>query len=129
MIQRIQSLYIIVSFVFSCVLLYFSLQLSTDLLWAGFYQLNYGFWIIPIAIITVLFLFKKRPLQSLLCLLILFLHVLQGAFFIPGFDFSDGFDFEEFVIFVSLVNVVLLWLARRSIRKDEDLVRSVDRIR
>lgn len=129
MIQRIQSLYILLSFTLSCVLFSLSLDSTSSTPIIQSYQSFYGFIITPLIALITLLLFKKRPLQALLCFLIVLFQMTKGGIYLSRFDLSNGFNFDELVILISFINVVLFWLARRSILRDEALVRSVDRIR
>jgi hypothetical protein len=129
MIQRIQSLYILLSFTLSCVLFSLSLDSTSSTPIIQIYQSFYGFIITPLIALITLLLFKKRPLQALLCFLIVLFQMTQGGIYLSRFDLSNGFNFDELVILISFINVVLFWLARRSILRDEALVRSIDRIR
>jgi hypothetical protein len=56
-------------------------------------------------------------------------QLLQIGLLLPSFDLSDDINFTEIALLLSFITVVLTWLARKGIRKDEALVRSVDRIR
>jgi len=56
-------------------------------------------------------------------------QLLQIGLLLPSFDLSDDINFTEIAILLSFITVVLTWLARRGIRNDNALVRSVDRIR
>jgi len=79
-----------------------------------------------------IFLFRNRALQMKLCVLLALLGALLGIslFVLMGtFPFSEGVQRYSFGIALPFVTVVLAILARRFIKKDEDLVRSADRIR
>lgn len=84
--------------------------------------------------IAAIFLFKNRKTQIMLCKFIsLAILVLTGllAFSIYGLLNTQGLVSREFLsgsIF-PLVMLILVNLAARSINKDENLVRSADRIR
>lgn len=78
-----------------------------------------------------IFFYKKRILQMRICvynvLLILFLLILTGIF---SFTSNTG-AVKTFGLsaVLPLIALILNLMARRSIKKDEELVKSVDRIR
>jgi hypothetical protein len=120
----------------------------------GFFTLNFSFYSgtqpgdpsihflnakenIPILILTVIillaslitiFLFKKRKLQLRISLLCLFLSLLVIAlYFLQVKNYIQG-SYSLSAIFAIAVPVLLI-LAARGIRRDEKLVKSLDRIR
>ena len=129
MIQRIQSLYLLIAFVVGVIVFNLSINIEFDELMNQTYRDNYGFLIAPVLLLLSLFLFKKRSLQSLAVLIISLQQLLQIGLLLPSFDLSDDINFTEIALLLSFITLVLSWLARRGIRKDEALVRSVDRIR
>jgi hypothetical protein len=83
--------------------------------------------------IAAVFLFRKRLLQIKLthvnCILMLLVYAGifgYGQYFISGTDYTV---IPEYAILFPLVSVIIAQLAVRSIRRDEKLVRSLDRIR
>jgi hypothetical protein len=94
-----------------------------------YFQSNCGFLIFPILTLVTIFLYKKRHLQVIFSIILIFLFTIQGVIFGIEINIEDGFSFSEMLIFVSLACILLLYFARRNILKDEALVRSVDRIR
>ena len=129
MIQRIQSLYLLIAFVVGVIVFNLSINIEFYELIGQNYRDNYGFLIAPVLLLLSLFLFKKRSLQSLVVLIISLQQLLQIGLLLPSFDLSDDINFTEITLLLSFITEVLSWLARRCIRKDEALVRSVDRIR
>lgn len=125
MIQRLQTLYLFLVFLFSCGLFYYSTGENTTTLFSSYY----GFIFSPIVSIIIIVLFKKRPSQIFLCFVLLLLQAIQIGFYIKAFQPTAGFGWTEYVVVFSLINFILITLARRGIRKDENLVRSIDRIR
>lgn len=86
----------------------------------------------PLAFIAI-FLFKNRGLQSMLCLvgeLLMFAWMIVYVYFALTIceDFGGTFRFSLTAI-LPVVSFVLFLLARRGIQADEALVRSMDRIR
>jgi uncharacterized membrane protein len=129
MIQRIQSLYLLIAFIVGVIVFNLSINIEFDEGISQAYRDNYGFLIAPVLLLLSLFLFKKRSLQSLVVLIISIQQLLQIGLLLPSFDLSDDINFTEISILLSFITVVLTWLARRGIRNDNALVRSVDRIR
>ena len=129
MIQRIQSLYLLIAFIVGVIVFNLSINIEFDEGISQAYRDNYGFLIAPVLLLLSLFLFKKRSLQSLVVLIIIIQQLLQIGLLLPSFDLSDDINFTEIAILLSFITVVLTWLARRGIRNDNALVRSVDRIR
>jgi len=129
MIQRIQSLYLIFVIVISSGLLYYSFTLNLSILLDSKFPIHLGFYPTPFLTFTILFLYKKRNLQTLVCSVLIVLQTLFLILF--GFYFLEKQTslFLNIIIFISVLILIILFLARRGIQKDETLVRSVDRIR
>ncbi|MDX9929235.1 MAG: DUF4293 domain-containing protein [Bacteroidales bacterium] len=154
MIQRIQSLYILVAVFLCSLLLYGNIGSFADaagaeyeLRFNGLYQFAAGSWnktenVIPLAIMLVsmplfslvtLLLYKFRKLQiraAIFTLLLLIGEVLLLAWYL----FYASVKYDASVIFnlkisFPLVSAILMYLAFRGILKDELLIRSFDRIR
>lgn len=93
---------------------------------------------IAISLISLfdIFLFKNRKLQMRLCVISILLSIaLVIAVIYTTLDFlapsNDmiGNKRYEFIIGIPFVIVLALFFARRNIKKDEDLVKSMDRMR
>ena len=86
-----------------------------------------------LAVITI-FLYKNRPLQAKLCIVnTFFMLTLYIVIFVYGYEFKSDFHAEEiswsvYMIF-PLLAMILSCIAYRYINKDEQLVKSYDRIR
>ena len=129
MLQRIQTVYLFIVLILcsTCFYLSFSLDFTSP---AGHYfQSNCGFLIFPILTLVTIFLYKRRHLQVMFSIILIFLFTIQGIIFGIEINIEDGFSFSEMLIFVSLACILLLYFSRKNILKDEALVRSVDRIR
>lgn len=109
--------------------LFFEVPPYTNLLW---FVLTI---IVPILLIINIFLYKDRPRQIMLCYVALIgigieiaanmLQVTQGAHWLLGnAQPTPGIGF-----FATVLSMLLVWMASKNIRKDEKLVKSVDRIR
>ncbi len=155
MIQRIQTVYLFLVFLFAALFLLFP-KGSIDLDGVVYIIKSWGIaveedvekpdfphilgivsmvmpFIIMILSIYATFLYKKRLLQIKLGKINIFLHVILvvSTFFyldVIKNSFSGEFSYGIAVIFPLLAMIFLL-LANRAIRKDENLVRSADRLR
>lgn len=129
MIQRIQSLYLLVVILLSSLMLYLSLVPSFGMELNSWFYAYYGFYSIPLLATICLFLYSKRKIQSILCfVLILFNLVVVQICGLKAFE-GNTHTIILLALVASIVECILLFLARRAIDKDEKLVRSIDRIR
>ena len=129
MIQRIQSLYLILVILLSSVMLYLSLVPSFGMELNSWFYAYYGFYSIPLLATICLFLYSKRKIQSILCfVLILFNLIVVQICGLKAFE-GNTHTIVLLALVASIVECILLFLARRAIDKDEKLVRSIDRIR
>lgn len=129
MIQRIQSLYLLLVILLSSVMLYLSLVPSFGMELNSWFYAYYGFYSIPLLATICLFLYSKRKIQSILCfVLILFNLVVVQICGLKAFE-GNTHTIILLALVASIVECILLFLARRAIDKDEKLVRSIDRIR
>ena len=125
MIQRIQSLYLLITIISSMVLFFYA-QDTEETSFVVEYNLLL---ITPVLSAVVLFLFKKRMLQVRLCAILLFFQLLLIGFYGYSYALNTQLTLTYPVVLSSIVHFIFLWMARRSTLKDEALVRSVDRIR
>ncbi len=82
--------------------------------------------------LVAIFLFKNRKLQFVLGRINIILNfILLGVFVYWSLMVSGGAVVPEKGIgmFIPIISIVLLVLANKAIKKDEDLVKSVDRLR
>ena len=136
MIQRIQSLYLFISALLSALVpMFFPLwkdakQMSVYFTSDVSYIIMFGL-SATMALISIL-LFKKRQNQFVVNRLNIILNfILIGLFVYRTLNLSGEATVSEkgIAMFVPLVSIVLLVLANKAIKKDEDLVKSVDRLR
>ena len=120
MIQRIQTIYLLVAFVSMLVCGIYSF----DKVALGIAELVAA----GISLYTI-FLYKKRTLQANICRLLCFVGVALICFL--AIIHSGNYAQKDFIYpIVAIVVAILCWLlACRAIIKDEKLVRSLDRIR
>ena len=150
MIQRIQTLYLLLVVVLGTLLCLFSpiqflLPEGTDyvsLLVLDKWPMAVMTIASPLLALVTIFLFKRRLLQArlnvvnvILCLGFYALLALYTAYIIKGYETLGemtmvGADWYLSVwAAIPLVNIVLLMMATRRILKDEALVRAADRLR
>ena len=153
MIQRIQNLYLLFSLVLLVLILFIPLaeflineqvfqfyasgikELNAEK--SGFLITTYPMLIIYIIIIILtlitMFLYKNRSLQMRLCRLNIML--ILGSFFLYAFYIYRMVSNESavwnisYAIFIPLITIVLFYLALKGIKKDADLIKSINRIR
>ncbi len=143
MIQRIQSLYLILIGVFSSgLILVFPLWKDNQGAFYAFQAFNsnqillisiaIAFLLVSVLAIISLFTFKKRKNQFVLNRLNLIINLyLLGVLLYYLQNLSGEISVSEKGIgaFFPVLNIVLLVFANKAIHKDEALVKSVDRLR
>ncbi len=150
MIQRIQTLYLLLVVVLGTLLCLFSPMQFLLPEGTEYVSLNVlDKW--PMAVMTIaspvlalvtIFLFKRRLLQArfnvmnvILCLGFYALLALYTAYVVKGYETIGEISLAGADWYISvwaaipLVNIVLLMMATRRILKDEALVRAADRLR
>ena len=136
MIQRIQSVYLFLAFIITAVLPFtFRLcKLNTGEI--VYFMSNLTYTVLfglasTLSLLSVL-AFKKRQQQFVLNRLNMILNlILLGLFVYRLLTVSGGTSVSEKGIgmFLPIGAIALLVLANKAIKKDEDLVKSVDRLR
>lgn len=159
MIQRIQTLYLLLATVFTGLLLFVPLATSDvsgmhiDLTAWGVYVteltnnavinevVTFPWFGILLTVTTLLpfvtiFLYKKRKVQMLLCIIEIVLLIISAGMliYLQRIDLPIAEMPQPKFVMLSqsgllLLSIVSVWIARRRIAKDEALVRSLDRIR
>ncbi|MDC1030198.1 DUF4293 family protein [Flavobacteriaceae bacterium] len=128
MIQRIQSIY-----------LFFYTALAALCFWAfptlvdvsnALAEVRYISLGLSLSVFITIFLFSKRKIQLRLIQLVLLVHFAFSIFYLFSFGLTNMIEKIHLVsgLFFSL-GLLLLVLAYRAIKKDEALVRSLDRLR
>lgn len=129
MIQRIQSIHLAFSaislFIFSS-LLYFS-PIRIGVFAKSEAMLSAFALLIGIGLIYTIFLFPKRLLQLSILIKTIILTIIMQIGFIYFVGIADFYTKWHFYFLVSALAFQVL--ARIFIRKDEDLIKSVDRLR
>ena len=137
MIQRIQTIYLLLAFVVTGILLFF-IPLWTMSDSKEYYFMQSQVYTILLGLSTTLSLlsivsYKKRQNQFVIGRLNIILNlILLGLFVYRSLNLSGEtvtVSEKGIGMFLPVVAVVLLVLANKAIKKDEDLVKSVDRLR
>ena len=136
MIQRIQTLYLILSLGISAGLI-FVFHLWTNTEGVKVYALDnlvYLGLFLGSALLSLgsIFMFKNRQFQFVLGRLNIILNfILLGIFVVQSLNLSGETNVSEkgIGILLPVFSIVCLVLANKAIKKDEDLVKSVDRLR
>ena len=125
MIQRIQTLLILILSLLSFTTFYFSYEVQSKSI---VNNINL-FLFVAIASFINIFLFHYRLVQARICLMLYFVFISIITYYF--IYLLNGIKLEPtyFHISSSLIQLVLAFFARKAILKDEDLIRSVDRIR
>jgi len=89
--------------------------------------------IVPLLALVAIFLYRNRPLQMRLTMLVLLLSLgtlILGAFYVLMFDRKiDVTVMWRVKVLFPLISAILAWLAYRAIMKDEARGKSYDRLR
>ena len=138
MIQRIQTVYLLLTFVITGVLMFF-IPLWTLNTGKAFYFMQDQVYTVLLGLSTMLTIisiisYKKRQNQFVMGRLNIILNlILLGLFVYRSLNLSgetSNIVSEKGIgMFLPIVAIVLLVLANKAIKKDEDLVKSVDRLR
>jgi len=136
MIQRIQSIYLLLVAVIAGLGLYSPLWTNNkNIEVKGFdnvYILALFVFVIVLSVVS-LFLFKNRKLQFVLGRINILINILLlSVFGYYALNFSGEIvvvSEKEIGLIIPFVSIVFLFMANKAIKKDEDLVKSVDRLR
>ena len=136
MIQRIQTVYLFVVILIAGILPFW-VNLWSDMNGNEIYAENellisITFYFSALLALTAMMLFKKRKNQFVVNRLNLILNLfLLGFFVYRSLNLSGGASVSQKGIgmLIPVFSIVFLVLANRAIKKDEDLVKSVDRLR
>ena len=136
MLQRIQSIYLLLALITTGVLPFVfplwtfenkSFYFMQDLIFVSLFGLS-----ATLSLLSI-FLFKKRQNQFVLGRLNIILNlILLGLFVYRSLNLSGEtvtVSEKGIGMFLPIVAIVFLVLANKAIKKDEDLVKSVDRLR
>lgn len=136
MIQRIQTFYLLLVALLAGVAPFFAnlwVEAENGAIYAKTEMLiSTAFYVIALLAVIAIFLFKKRQNQFVVNRLNMILNLfLLGFFVYRSLNLSGETAVSEKGIgmLIPVFSIVFLVLANRAIKKDEDLVKSVDRLR
>lgn len=150
MIQRIQSLYLLIAAIIMLTLLKipfvnFLGEITYSFNYSGLIDLSNGnivqrnfigmglFIVIVMLVLTAIFLFKNRKLQMKICNYTMLLQTLLIiVVVVHAFQYQKTLSIPikpDLGLIIVFIGIILVYLAKKRIKKDDDLVRSVDRIR
>jgi len=131
-IQRIQSIYLFAAIVFLTLMLFISLNTHEYPGMLSSWPLIMFLSLIIFLLFVILLLFKNRKLQIRLCYVsMIVLMFIEGLIF---YYFNLETHVKEksisyFPAIFPVVDIILIFLAVKAIKKDEELVKSMNRIR
>ena len=138
MLQRIQTVYLLIVFIAAAVLPYIFPLWEINGVAVKFNENNQLLYVILFGLSTVftvisIISFKNRKQQFVLNRLNLILNlILLGLFVYRSLNLSGetpAVSEKGIGMFLPILSIVMLVLANKAIKKDEDLVKSVDRLR
>lgn len=141
MIQRIQSLFLFLVDIILVVLLFVPylrtrITILTDSEWIDITLVDHKAMLVGQIALCILAaatmaMFRNRKLQMKLCLLgVVLSAVFSGLLALQLMITMDGVETVAAPgLYISMVNILLFLLARIFIKKDDDMVKSADRIR
>lgn len=130
MIQRIQSVFFLLSALSSILIIFYFPVLSNEgknlFLFDHFIYLRLLLLLSSLLAIFAIFQYKNRSRQRLISslsrLMITFFYIITLVFYKEDFDFEIG-------LFLCIIPFILLFLASYFVKKDEKLIKDSDRIR
>ena len=129
MIQRIQTVFLLFNFFYLLIIyLFFDIKFFAVTIFD--HEILIEIYIISCLIITStsILLFKKRFAQLFINKIQIFLHIIY--FLIIAIEFFVSESFNSFTkLLIPIICLIFIFLANKFIKKDEDLIKSIDRIR
>ncbi|GHS91927.1 hypothetical protein FACS1894174_08800 [Bacteroidia bacterium] len=125
MIQRIQTIYLILIAGILLAMLFIAQSSGIESL--HLYILTVASGVTALLSAITIFYYKKRPLQIKLCYVLLFLLIAILTFI--GITFGADALKIKFLVIIPLISLVLDVLAIQGIKKDNKLIKSLDRLR
>ena len=130
MIQRIQSVFFLLSALISILIVFYFPVLSNEgdnlFLFDHFVYLRLLLLSSSLLAIFAIFQYKNRSRQRLISslsrLMITFFYIITLVFYKEDFDFEIG-------LFLCIIPFILLFIASYFVKKDEKLIKDSDRIR
>jgi len=137
MIQRIQSVYLFLVFCLMATLVFFPIAVSSSIN-TTLIDFKEGFGTglaigVGIMAFITIFLYKNRQRQIRICYALILVEILIYALYFiferNYLSLADFYQHARFTFVFPFIAIIFLFLAIRAIRKDEKLVRSLDRLR
>ena len=130
MIQRIQTVFLFLISITSVLGLFFFPPIDFPDLGLPIPMVLKSYLILTAALaFLTLLLFKSRKTQLMMNRLHFFVQILAAAGFVYGMVNADDLNVYLPWVVMPLLAMILLILSSRFIKKDEDLIRSIDRLR
>jgi len=129
MLQRVQTIYMLLVFIFTVLYAYWGYK---GLIYHGCYQYTIFGGIAGLLVLINIFLYKRRNLQVKLNYFSIFvlIYLLGLSIFQNGYLSGEKvFSEKDIKLLVPVISIVFLLIANKYIKRDERLVKSVDRIR
>ena len=131
MIQRVQTIFLLTNF-FLLMTLYLFFELKSFALDIFNFEIliNINLYLIFCSLITLIsiLLFKNRTTQLFLNKIQIFFHFISLLLFLLELIASQHLN-SIYKLLIPIFPLILLLLANNFIKKDEDLIKSIDRIR
>ncbi len=131
MIQRVQTIFLLTNLFFLMTLyLFFELKSFALDIFNFEILININLYLIFCSLITLIsiFLFKNRTTQLFLNKIQIFFHFISLLLFLLELIASQHLN-SIYKLLIPIFPLILLFLANNFIKKDEDLIKSIDRIR
>lgn len=131
MIQRVQTIFLLTNLFFLMTLyLFFELKSFALDIFNFEILININLYLIFCSLITLIsiFLFKNRTTQLFLNKIQIFFHFISLLLFLLELIASQHLN-SIYKLLIPIFPLILLLLANNFIKKDEDLIKSIDRIR
>ena len=131
MIQRVQTIFLLTNLFFLMTLyLFFELKSFALDIFNFEILININLYLIFCSLITLIsiLLFKNRTTQLFLNKIQIFFHFISLLLFLLELIASQHLN-SIYKLLIPIFPLILLFLANNFIKKDEDLIKSIDRIR
>ena len=131
MIQRVQTIFLLTNLFFLMTLyLFFELKSFALDIFNFEILININLYLIFCSLITLIsiFLFKNRTAQLFINKIQIFFHFISFLLFLLELIASQHLN-SIYKLLIPIFPLILLFLANNFIKKDEDLIKSIDRIR
>lgn len=130
MIQRIQTVFLLFILIVSVLGLFFLPHIDFTTLGLQIPNVSEFYLILTasLSFLTLLF-FKRRKIQLMMNRFHFFLQILTTVGLVYGMVTTNDLNVYLPWLIIPLMSLIFLILSNRAINKDEDLIRSIDRLR